>query len=69
MTPQASTHGTEMTQRLYFATIVTKTSTQLTIKAPKDATILLQGYIMIFLVNDKTLLSLNGFVSVIRRFV
>lgn len=54
MTPQATTHGTEMTQRLYFATIVSQTTTEIVVRAPKDASILVQGYIMVFLVNDKT---------------
>ena len=54
MTPQATTHGTEMTQRLYFPTIVSQTPTVIVVRAPKDSTILLQGYILVFLVNDKT---------------
>ncbi len=54
MTPQAQTHASEMTQRLFFPTIIAETPTQLTLRAPKDPTVLLQGYHMIFVVNGDT---------------
>lgn len=54
MTPQAQTHASEMTQRLYFPTIITKTDTQIVLRAPKDPTVMLQGYHMIFAVNGET---------------
>ena len=54
MTPNAATHGTEMAQRLFFPLIIAKTANYLTIQAPIDPTILLQGYIMLFLNNGDT---------------
>eukprot|EP00602_Paraphysomonas_sp_CaronLab_P001575 CAMPEP_0185030626 /NCGR_PEP_ID=MMETSP1103-20130426/17602_1 /TAXON_ID=36769 /ORGANISM="Paraphysomonas bandaiensis, Strain Caron Lab Isolate" /LENGTH=964 /DNA_ID=CAMNT_0027565827 /DNA_START=408 /DNA_END=3302 /DNA_ORIENTATION=+ len=54
LTPQASTHGTEMSQRLYYPTILSQTSTSITLRAPRDATVLLQGYHMLFVVNNFT---------------
>jgi hypothetical protein len=54
MTPQSSTHGTEMTQRLYFPTIVSRTATTMTLRAPRDATVMMQGDHMIFAVNGNT---------------
>ena len=53
MTPGASSHGTEQTQRMLFPSF-TQTAGQLTITAPPDATILLQGYHMLFLLNGDT---------------
>ena len=53
MTPGASSHGTEQTQRMLFPTF-TQSAGQLTITAPPDATILLQGYHMLFLLNGDT---------------
>jgi hypothetical protein len=54
MTPQATTHACEMQQRMFFPTIVAQTATQITLRAPKDPTILLQGYHMIFALNGDT---------------
>lgn len=54
LTPQAQTHASEMTQRLYFPTIISKTDTQIVLRAPKDPTVMLQGYHMIFVVNGDT---------------
>ena len=53
MTPGASSQGTEQTQRMVFPLFV-KSSGQLIITAPPDATILLQGYHMLFLLNGDT---------------
>lgn len=54
MTPQATTHAAEMQQRMYYPTIIQQTPTQITLRAPKDPTVLIQGYHMIFVVNGDT---------------
>ena len=53
MTPSAGTQGTEMTQRMVFP-IFTQSEGRLLILAPPDASILLQGYHMLFLLNGDT---------------
>lgn len=53
MTPGSSSHGTEQSQRMLFPTF-TQTAGQLSILAPPDATILLQGYHMLYLLNGDT---------------
>eukprot|EP01036_Dinobryon_divergens_P034856 gene34856-45107_t len=53
MTPGSTSHGTEQSQRMVFPTF-TQTAGQLSILAPPDATILLQGYHMLYLLNGDT---------------
>eukprot|EP00158_Paraphelidium_tribonemae_P008448 Partr_v1_DN28581_c0_g1_i4_m72602 putative Glyoxal oxidase len=54
MTPGAVTHGVEFTSRLIWPKIESQTADELVIRAPPDATIMLQGYHMVFLLNGDT---------------
>jgi hypothetical protein len=54
ISPTSTTHGTDFTQRLIFVKIIAKTDTRLTLRAPPNATIALQGYHMLFLMNGDT---------------
>ena len=55
VTPGANTHGVEFSQRLIFLSIVrNENNGQVTLQAPPDATIALQGYHMLFLLNGDT---------------
>ena len=54
MTPGSSTHGTEMTQRMFFFTILGRQGNTITLRAPRDATVMMSGYHMLFAVNGKT---------------
>jgi galactose oxidase len=51
MTPGSATHAVEYTQRMAWVTIKKKTANTLTLLSPPDATILMQGYHMLFLLN------------------
>ena len=53
MSPGSSSHGTEQSQRMVFPTF-TQTAGQLSILAPPDATILIQGDHMLYLLNGDT---------------
>jgi len=54
LTPMSSTHATEMSTRLLFLIIVRKDTNRLLLRAPLDATIMLHGYQMLFLLNGDT---------------
>lgn len=54
LTPGSTTHGTEFTQRMLYPTIISQTSDTLVLLSPPDATIMLQGYHMLYLVNGDT---------------
>lgn len=54
VTPAAVTHGTEMSHRLVFPDYVITSTTSMTVTAPANPTILLQGYHMLFLLNGDT---------------
>ena len=54
ITPGASTHGVDFTQRLVFLAIENRNGNTLTLKAPPNATIALQGHHMLFLLNGDT---------------
>jgi hypothetical protein len=44
----------EFTQRLFFPTILSRTATTMTLRAPDNPTVMLGGYYMLFLVNGNT---------------
>jgi hypothetical protein len=54
LTPSGATHGVEFTQRIAFLTIISKFQNQIVLRAPPNATVLLQGYHMLFLLNGDT---------------
>ncbi|EPZ32737.1 DUF1929-domain-containing protein [Rozella allomycis CSF55] len=54
VTPGSSTHAVDFTQRVVFLKVEQKDSSSLTLRAPPDATIILQGYHMLFLLNNDT---------------
>lgn len=54
VTPGSGSHGTEMSQRLLFPIIVSKTANSITVTAPADATVMLQGFHMLYLLNGDT---------------
>jgi galactose oxidase len=51
MTPCANTHAVDFTQRMAWVTIKKQTKDTLSLVAPPDATIMLQGYHMLYLLN------------------
>jgi len=53
MTPNSGTHGTEMTQRMIFPTF-TLNDGFISVVAPPDPTVMLQGWHMLFLLNGDT---------------
>jgi len=54
MAPNSATHGTEMTQRTLFLTVVCDTGSVITVRAPVDATVMIKGYYMLFAVAGDT---------------
>ena len=54
MTPSSGTHGTEFQQRLLFPIIVSQTANTITVASPVDATVMIQGSHMVFLLNGDT---------------
>ena len=54
MAPSSTTHSTDFTQRLVYLKIVSQAGDQMTLQAPPNATIALQGYHMLFLLNGDT---------------
>ena len=54
MAPGSGTHGVEFSQRLVFLRVISNVNGVLTLLAPTDPTIALQGYHMLFIVNNDT---------------
>ena len=54
MAPGSATHGTEMTQRLLFLLVARCTANSITVRAPLDATVMTEGYYMLFAIAGDT---------------
>lgn len=46
--------ASEMSQRLFFPTVLSQTNTTITFRAPDNPTVMLAGHYMLFLVNGDT---------------
>ena len=54
LAPGSLSHGTEFNQRMLILYVVDRTATTLTLRAPKDSTVMLSGYNMLFVCNGDT---------------